>query len=176
MSKERQKSLKNEKGFTLVELMVVLIIIGILASVAISKFSGAKVRAYDANAQSTLHYIFKACKNYWTLNNSSNSCSISTISSPEFGYTPPSDIQIVIDDDGNNTEYEFFATAIHTSSSNAFVVDFTGAVSMIALDTQGGGNDNSTNKEKDKSNGCSEVAKNHLKKLGKKAKGGCKQL
>jgi type IV pilus assembly protein PilA len=181
MNKVQQTNMRNEKGFTLVELMVVLVIIAILAGVAISNFSATKVRAYDANAQTSLHYIFKACKDYWTFNSSTNACLVSTISTPEYGYILPSDIEIVIDSDGNNTEFDFFATAIHTSSANAFVIDFSGAVSIITLDIQGGGNDNSPEEVKrkakgKKNRGCSEVAKKHLKKIGKKAKGGCKQL
>lgn len=183
MSTSSPRHLKNEKGFTLVELMIVLVIIGILASMAISHFSSAKVRAYDATVQSNLNFIFKSCKDYWTFNSSYNSCTVATVSAPEYGFNPSSDIKVVIDEGENNTEDDFYATATHTSSSNAFVIDFTGAVSIVSLDTGEGGSDESPEEEKgkkekgkNKGKGCSEVAQKHLKKIGKKAKGGCKDF
>jgi len=166
MSKVRQINLKNEKGFTLVELMVALVIISILASVAISNFSSTKVRAYDATAQANLRSFFQACKDYWTFNSSSNACTTATVSNTEYGYTPSGDIEISIDGDGNNTEYDFVATARHSSSTHAFAIDHRGVVSQISIEAE----------EDDGNNGggCSDEAKKDPKNLKKKAKGGCK--
>lgn len=58
----RRRLTKSEEGFTLIELMVVVLIIAILIAIAIPTFLGAQNRARDRGAQSDLRNALTAAK------------------------------------------------------------------------------------------------------------------
>ena len=58
----------REDGFTLIELMVVVLIIAILIAIAIPTFLGARNRAQDRAAQSSLRNASTAAKTAYTDN------------------------------------------------------------------------------------------------------------
>lgn len=61
-----RKRQENEEGFTLIELMVVVLIIAILLAIAIPTFLGARERANDRAAQSSLRNALTAAKTLFT--------------------------------------------------------------------------------------------------------------
>jgi len=64
------RKMKAEQGFTLIELMIVVAIIGILAAIAIPQFSAYRIKAFNSAAESDLRNLRLTSEAFYTDNQS----------------------------------------------------------------------------------------------------------
>lgn len=69
----------GQKGFTLIELMIVIAIIGILAAIAIPQFVTYRQKGYNTQAKGELKSFYTACQAYFADNPGTTTCAIATV-------------------------------------------------------------------------------------------------
>ena len=118
-------SVKNGRGFTLIEILIVIAIIGILAAIAIPQFSQYKERSYNSTSKADLNNLYLACKEYWANNTSSDDCTLASAALPAYGLIQSPDVTLAIT---NGKEDSFEATASHASSDTSYKIDSSGSI------------------------------------------------
>ena len=86
----------NRKGFTLIEVVAVMLIIGVLAGVAVPRYSGAKDKALVAAMRADLHVAAIYEEQFATENHGQYFSGITTTDAPVNGFAPSPGVTVTL--------------------------------------------------------------------------------
>ena len=86
---------KTEEGFTLIELMIVIAIIGILAAIAIPQFSAYRQRSFNSAAQADLRNATTAQEAYF-VDEQEYCATIGTLAGATYGFFTSENVTVNI--------------------------------------------------------------------------------
>lgn len=112
---------RGQKGFTLIELMIVVAIIGILAAIAIPQFASYRKKSYNTQAKAELKSYYTACQAYFADRPTITACTPALVAST---FKKSDTVSIA---DGTGQEMSG-ATASHTAGDVTYTLSTGGNI------------------------------------------------
>ena len=117
---------KNMMGFSFLELLIVIVIIGSVAAIAIPQLERYKQLRFDRESKDNLEKFYKACEKFW-MGSISTKCSLDVAKKTTNGFIQSPNVVIVIPE-GKETKADFQAMAKHSSSNKTYTIDEKGSI------------------------------------------------
>jgi prepilin-type N-terminal cleavage/methylation domain-containing protein len=113
---------KNEKGFTLIELMIVIAIIGVLAAIAIPSFLSYRRRSYNSSAHSDLKNAYTTARAFCADNPTGSISGVGTLAA--YGFRQSDNVAVTV----SGTQGTLQIITAHGSGDRTFTADSDGAI------------------------------------------------